>query len=702
MAFSRQFISRANFELAFQRIVRGQNKEYKGFFRHLYPSYQLGLSANIDDLIDSLKRGRYGPSEAPCVYSPKQSGVLRPLRLLTLTDQVVYQAIGNAVANAFRAQQKKYAFSRSFGAVVAGTTTPYFYRSWRVSYRAFDRAIVKAFKKGNHTVADFDLVSFFELIDHRLLKKVLENRVKDIELLELLMRCLGKWTVNANSSPLGHGIPQGPETSAFLAECVLFAFDGLRLKDVAYARYVDDIKLLAADETPVRRALLLLDVESKRLGLVPQAQKIGYRRVEHLAELRKTVPSKLASLKTRERVTTATHSRLERILRSAVEGRAGSIEIVDITRFKFALGRMNRRRTILRRITPLLDRRPDLSWLFAGYLKKFRSDKEAADILLAAIRQDPTYDASAAAYIEALDVCEPTIGGGPYRRVIQTAERRSAEKSLRLGVAVCVFRARRAGPAGALRLVDRLREPLARSLAVHALFAVGDAPYKLPAATTFLQEAAQSADDDLARYAAAVLLRAWPWRTTAWRPSRKANPAVKLLLKAIGLRSRGPSRRGVLDVFFADQQGIAIKLTWRKALGKDWREGERRCIRVQELASGDPTAYITMLDTFNELLIQRLSARHAASSTAFAKAAGGKAHPDLGNWLHNPALAALLPKGIKWYQDVHRARAEGELAHAKTKKGVYTKPLSFSARDRLLRGANVAWAELIIEWKKIL
>jgi hypothetical protein len=412
MAYSTQFVSEANFELAFQRLVRGQNREYKSFFRHLYPSFQLGLSENIQDLTESLKRGRDQPSEAICVYSPKQNGVLRPLRLLTITDQLVYQAIGNVVANAFRKQQQKLAFTRAFGAIVGGGTAPFFYRSWKVSYKAFDRAMVTAFNKGNHVVADFDLVSFFELIDHRLLRGVLAKRVKDDALLDLLMRCLGTWTINAKSGALGHGIPQGPETSAFLAECVMFGFDILRLKGVAYMRYVDDIKLLAQDETSVRRGLLTLDLESKRLGLVPQAQKIGFRTVTNIRELRKTVPSKLAALTKTGHVSAASHARLERILRASLTGRGPSVEVADSTRFKFALGRLNRRRWILRRVAPLMDRRPDLAWLIAEYCKKFTQDREAADLLLAAIRQDPAYDASAAAYIEALDICEGLARGG--------------------------------------------------------------------------------------------------------------------------------------------------------------------------------------------------------------------------------------------------------------------------------------------------
>jgi hypothetical protein len=112
----------------------------------------------------------------------------------------------------------------------------------------------------------------------------------------------------------------------------------------------------------------------------------------------------------------------------------------------------------------------------AEYCRKFSHDRVSANLLLAAIRQDPAYDASAAAYINALDVCEPLSATGPYRRVIQTAERRSAEQSLRLSVAAYAFRGHRASPTGAVRLVAKLSEPLAKSLTLHALFVGSDSP----------------------------------------------------------------------------------------------------------------------------------------------------------------------------------------------------------------------------------
>src|SRR2546425_9616014 len=45
-------------------------------------------------------------------------------------------------------------------------------------------------------------------------------------------------------------------------------------------------------------------------------------------------------------------------------------------------------------------------------------------------------------YIEAMDVCEPVKGAGRYRRVIQTAERRSEEKGLLLKVGAATFSSR--------------------------------------------------------------------------------------------------------------------------------------------------------------------------------------------------------------------------------------------------------------------
>jgi retron-type reverse transcriptase len=154
MALPAKLIAIDNLELAFDRVIRAQNRDYKAYFRHLCPSYQLALHENLQDLATDLRTGRYEPSRATCIFQPKKSGILRPLTLLGLTDQIVYQAIINLVANASRADQKKYAFKWSFGAILTDKTSLFFYRSWKRCYRKFDAVILTRFLRRTATDRD--------------------------------------------------------------------------------------------------------------------------------------------------------------------------------------------------------------------------------------------------------------------------------------------------------------------------------------------------------------------------------------------------------------------------------------------------------------------------------------------------------------------------------------------------------------------
>lgn len=202
-----------------------------------------------------------------------------------------------------------------------------------------------------------------------------------------------------------------------------------------------------------------------------------------------------------------------------------------------------------------------------------------------------------------------------------------------------------------------------------------------------------------------MLLEAWPWfRTDTWMPSAKTNRSVGLLMKALGLRKRAPIKRSVLAIFFEERYRIQIELPWQTVLGKDRRDIETRCLRLQRLAIGDPGARIMMLDTFNEALIQIFSRSHPVLSAAYVKAIPPKkTHPDYGAWLRQNNLAGVLANGIQWYRDVHEARVACDLAHAKAKStGIHTRPISYFEADKIMKRSQLGWAELIREWKKVL
>src|SRR5690242_21584299 len=143
------FLRLSNFQLAFQRLLRGANKDYKLFYTHLFPSYNLALDQHLRDLISDIRNGRFRPDPPTLVFQPKKSGVLRPLTLLSLKDLIVYQALVNEIAVVFEREQHRHALKRTFGAIFAGKSDPFFYRSWKVTYGKYNEAISSAFKAGN-------------------------------------------------------------------------------------------------------------------------------------------------------------------------------------------------------------------------------------------------------------------------------------------------------------------------------------------------------------------------------------------------------------------------------------------------------------------------------------------------------------------------------------------------------------------------
>jgi hypothetical protein len=631
-----------NFHLAFERLLRGGNEDYKRFFRHHFQAYGLAKDANLLELAEEVRRGRYEPDEPVRVFLPKASGILRPLTLLSVRDQIVYQAIGNVIAEAFQSRQQRHAHKRRFGAIFAGSASPFFYTSWKRSYAAYNAAVAKAFRGGKTWIGDFDLVSFYELIDHNLLGRLLGKRIKDPALIELLFRCLRAWTPRAAGAPVHHGIPQGPEVSAFFAECFLFYLDRHRYAKVSYFRYVDDIKLMGREEAAVRRGLIRLDLASKTLGLVPQAQKISCRQASTLAEIQKTIPSTLMVIVRQAPASGKTQSRLLKMLRRSLS-RDRPPAIKNITRFKYALGRLRPRRDILRRIGSLLSARPDLSGVLATYVAEFGPDSEAATTLVGALRAHPVFDAAAANFIDALDTCEPAPGKKRYRRVVQLAVKHSVEHGGVLRTAASAFLARRSYGVVAAALIEQERVPIFQSLLIHRLCEGSPVPLSPSVCLRALHDGLTSEDADYARYCGAVLASCGLWPIA--KVLRNANRSVLVLRAALGLGRRVPKAKNVLSIYFERKMRIGMRVDWGKLLGKHLADAESRCIRLQRFEDGDPSSWVLMLDTFNEALIQALSRKHPGISAQFAAGARKpKVLPDFGWWLHQPCLVALLPK----------------------------------------------------------
>src|SRR5262249_17527476 len=161
-------------------------------------------------------RGRFTPSHASKVYLPKASGVLRPMSLLTVNDQIAYQACVNIIAEELQKRTKKRHRITVFYHLYAGKTSPFFYLRWESSYAVYANAIRHHFANGFRYVATFDLTAFYDSIDHQVLRVFLGRSGVDRDTTEFLLTNLRHWTEATWSAGRGrlifheHGIPPGP------------------------------------------------------------------------------------------------------------------------------------------------------------------------------------------------------------------------------------------------------------------------------------------------------------------------------------------------------------------------------------------------------------------------------------------------------------------------------------------------------------
>ncbi len=715
MSLPRELTCISNLELAFDRLERSQRKDYKEYAKHLYQAFRITRIANLKHISEELQSGTYIPSAPRLAFLPKKSGILRPITILCVKDAIVYQALANYMSNFFRQEQSYLANKKCFGAILGSSRGKFFFRSWRRNYTKFNEGVTASFAEGNIWTADFDLVAFYELIDHHLLANILIKKVKNQSSINLLTKCLDKWNLRKTGASLHHGIPQGPDASAFFAESILFKFDRVEFKDVKYFRYIDDIKLMSHNESDLRRALRNLDLLTKDYGLVPQAQKIEIRKAENKSQIIKNVPSDLLRVENLygKKRTTQQNKLILKKLRESIKSIKGNLLITSDTIFKYSLLRTPARVDILKRIRPLLILRPDLSWVLASYLRRFMGRSIGREVLIEAICHDPIYDRAAADYIEALDYLSSQELSKETRELIAEARHRCPESGVSLKVAAGVYIGRRTSKAGACLIVKQERDSLAKSLLLQGLF-LKDSPKVSHNAkdAKFLLESIieKTKDEDLARYCLSHLLK------MGWKPSLAGSYplSVQVSLMELGLlrRKRTNSFAEIIRWFFLNQGHISIPVRWSKVLSlSSLKNATQRSLRMLELA--DPGAKVMLLDTFNEVLIQEISKKHPSLTVAYQSAAQNNKklackHPDFGNWLNNGTFKLFFVNGASIFLEIHGARLESDLAHGRHKVGTgpnaqvrLTKPISFERADALLRKCRIAWAELLSAFQSL-
>ena len=155
-----------NLERAWRWLRSNPDRQYKKYFRESYSNYSLIESVVLKDIAKKIDAGTYEPSHGCKIFLPKASGVLRPYTLLTVEDQIVYQAMVNVIAEHLYPHVLSSYYVSTFGNLYAGKSSTWFYRKWSTAYKRFNDAARDSFKSGLTYSASFDLTACYDSLDH--------------------------------------------------------------------------------------------------------------------------------------------------------------------------------------------------------------------------------------------------------------------------------------------------------------------------------------------------------------------------------------------------------------------------------------------------------------------------------------------------------------------------------------------------------
>lgn len=197
------------------------------------------LREHREELLESIRSGKYKPQPVRRKEIPKPDGGVRKLGIPTVVDRIIQQAIAQQLTPIFEPLFSE----NSFG-----------YRPGKSAQMAIQK-VKKYAEQGYKYAVLIDLSKYFDTLNHELLMNMVREQVHDKRITELIKKYLKSGVMeNGLLVKTEEGSPQGGPLSPLLANIYLDKFDQeIGGRGVPVIRYADDIVVLARSERAAER-----------------------------------------------------------------------------------------------------------------------------------------------------------------------------------------------------------------------------------------------------------------------------------------------------------------------------------------------------------------------------------------------------------------------------------------------------------------
>lgn len=233
-----------------------------------YGAYEKSLDENLENLTDRIKSMSYRPQPVKRVYIPKTDGRKRPLGIPAIEDKIVQMCISRML----NAIYENDFIENSYG-----------FRPKRNCHQALYKLHQTIMYQPVNYIIDADIKGFFDNVNHKWMRKCLEERIADENLLRIILRFMKAGIIeDGKYQDTEKGTPQGGVLSPILSNIYLHYILDIWIERVvkktfkgyvSIIRYADDFVICVEREEESGQILEALKLRLQKFGLELSEEK---------------------------------------------------------------------------------------------------------------------------------------------------------------------------------------------------------------------------------------------------------------------------------------------------------------------------------------------------------------------------------------------------------------------------------------------